>query len=125
MLDNNTIIYSQTMKMIQVILFTIIMLSCGGTTLLKNEQFTNIRNIRYISKDSIKSVSLTDTLKRNNLPSLDEFGKSYFKDVNLNKFNTFYVYYDSISGRMFTIKEVINDNDTIYIMEKKDFEIEK
>ena len=113
------------MKMIQVILFTIMILSCGGTTLLKNERFTNVRNIHYVSKDSIKSVSLIDTLKRNNLPNLNEFGKSYFKDVNLNKFSTFYVYYDSVNNRMFTIKEVINDNDTIYIMEKKDFEIEK
>ena len=113
------------MKMIQVIIFTIMILSCGGTTLLKNERFTNVRNIHYVSKDSIKSVSLTDTLKANNLPSLSEFDKSYFKDVKLNKFNTFYVYYDSITNRMFTIKEVINNSDTIYILEKKDFEIEK
>ena len=41
------------------------------------------------------------------------------KNPEENKFNAYYVYYDSLTNKLYNVKELINNCDTTYILEKK------
>lgn len=41
------------------------------------------------------------------------------KNPEENKFNAYYVYYDSLTNKLYNVKELINNRDTTYILEKK------
>ena len=47
------------------------------------------------------------------------------KNPEENKFNTYYLYYDSITNKLYNVKELINNRDTTYILEKKNIKIIK
>lgn len=84
--------------------------------------FYSISKMTFISKDSVTSQTLKRMIAKSEIPPLNKFAKSYFKNTEENKINAYYVYYDSLSSKLFNIKELTNNKDTSYIVETKALE---
>ena len=41
------------------------------------------------------------------------------KNTEENKVNAYYVYYDSLTNKLYNVKELINSRDTAYVLEEK------
>ena len=41
------------------------------------------------------------------------------QNVEENKVNAYYVYYDSLTNKLYNVKELINNCDTTYVLEEK------
>lgn len=72
-----------------------------------------------ISKDTISVNDYRYMADTNKIPALSKFSKTYLKNTEENKVNAYYVYYDSLSNKLYNMKELINSRDTAYVLEEK------
>lgn len=103
-----------------IMIIGIMLVGCATSKTIKNDVYS-ISRMTIISKDTITSNTYREMVTKNELPSLTKFAKTCLRNTEENKTNTYYVYYDSVSSKLFNVKEIINNRDTTYIVEKKLF----
>lgn len=81
----------------------------------------SVSHITYLSKDTVSAKAYKQMVLQKEIPSLDKFAKTYLKDFEENKTHTHYVYYDTLASQLINIKELIQDKDTTYVIEKKTY----
>lgn len=106
------------MKFFPFLLITFIITSCGANKNVLDTQYS-VSQMLQISKDTVSSQEYRNMVSNNQIPLLSKFSKSYLKNTEENKVNTYYVYYDYSSCKLFNVKELINRCDTLYIIEQK------
>lgn len=105
-------------KFFPIIAITLLIVSCG-TSIKTVSDIYSMSHMVLISKDTISSTVYHQMVKNNEIPPIDKFSKSYLKNDEEKIVNAYYLYFDSISGKLFNIKEIIMKKDTSYILEKK------
>lgn len=107
-------------KILPIMVIGLILVGCAASKSI-NDKVYSISQMAIVSKDTISSKVYRVMVSKNEIPSLDKFAKVHLRNIEENKVNAYYVYYDSISSKLFNVKEVISRKDTIYILEKKLF----
>lgn len=74
-----------------------------------------------VNKDTVNVKDYYNMVKNKYIPSLNKFNKFYLKNEEENKTNAYYIYYDTINTKLYNVKELIENKDTLYIIEKKIF----
>jgi hypothetical protein len=103
-----------------IMIIGVMLVGCTVSKTVKNDVYS-ISRMTILSKDTITSKAYREMVAKSELPSLTKFAKTYLRNTEENKNNAYYVYYDSISSKLFNVKEIINNRDTTYIVEKKLF----
>lgn len=103
-------------------LFIVCMLiaSCCAERKVLNSIYS-ISKMTIVNKDTVNIKDYYDMVKNKNIPSLKKFNKFYLKNEEENKTNAYYIYYDTINTKLYNVKELIENKDTLYIIEKKVF----
>ena len=104
-------------KFFPIIAIALLIVSCGTSKTVSD--IYSMSHMVLISKDTISSTVYHQMVKNNEIPPIDKFSKSYLKNDEEKIVNAYYLYFDSISGKLFNIKEIIMKKDTSYILEKK------
>ena len=132
MLDNNTLKqYKNTEmnklnenfsfiknKIFPVVLIILAFTSCGTDKIITNGYYAISQMIK-VSKDTLSSNDYRYMIDTNKIPALSKFSKTYLKNTEENKVNAYYVYYDSLTNKLYNVKELINNRDTTYVLEEK------
>lgn len=105
-------------KFFPVVLIILVFTSCGTNKIISNGYYAISQMIK-ISKDTLSANDYHNLINTNKIPALSKFSKTYMKNTEENKFNAYYVYYDSLTNKLYNVKELINNRDTTYILEKK------
>lgn len=100
-------------------IMVIMLVSCGSSNKVTSDANYGISYMKLISKDTIANDKIKHMVIEKQMPPLSKFSKSYLKNTEENKYNVYYVYYDSIHYTLYNMKELVNQQDTLYIMEKK------
>ena len=107
-------------KFFPIMVIGLILVGCAASKSINNSAYS-ISRMTIVSKDTISSKVYRVMVSKNEIPSLDKFAKTHLRNIEENKVNAYYVYYDSISSKLFNVKEIICHKDTTYILEKKLF----
>ena len=105
-------------KIFPIVLIILAFTSCGTDKIITNGYYAISQMIK-ISKDTLSANDYHNLINTNKIPALSKFSKTYMKNTEENKFNAYYVYYDSLTNKLYNVKELINNRDTTYILEKK------
>lgn len=103
-----------------IMIIGVMLVGCAVSKTVKNDAYS-ISRMTILSKDTITFNDYREMVAKSELPPLTKFAKTYLRNTEENKNNAYYVYYDSISSKLFNVKEIINNRDTTYIVEKKLF----
>lgn len=105
-------------KFFPVALIMLLFTACGTEKIITNGYYAISQMIK-ISKDTISVNDYRYMIDTNKIPALSKFSKTYLKNPEENKMNTYYVYYDSLTNKLYNVKELINNCDTTYVLEEK------
>ena len=132
MLDNNTLNNKKKIEMNKLIenfsfiknkIFPVLLIilaftSCGTDKIITNGYYAISQMIK-VSKDTLSVNDYRYMIDTNKIPALSKFSKTYLKNPEENKVNAYYVYYDSLTNKLYNVKELINNCDTTYVLEEK------
>lgn len=107
-------------KFLSLLVFTFIIISCSSHKNI-TESYYSASIMRQISKDTVSSKEYRAMVCSKKIPSLSKFSKTHLKNIEENKVNAYYVYYDSVKCNLYNVKELINNRDTAYVIEKKNY----
>ena len=105
-------------KFFPVVLIMLLFTACGTGKIITNGYYAISQMIK-ISKDTISVNDYRYMIDTNKIPALSKFSKTYLKNPEENKVNAYYVYYDSLTNKLYNVKELINNRDTTYVLEEK------
>ena len=132
MLDNNTLNNKKKIEMNKLIenfsfiknkIFPVLLIilaftSCGTDKIITNGYYAISQMIK-VSKDTLSVNDYRYMIDTNKIPALSKFSKTYLKNPEDNKVNAYYVYYYSLTNKLYNVKELINNCDTTYVLEEK------
>lgn len=105
-------------KIFPVLLIILAFTSCGTDKIITDGYYAISQMIK-VSKDTLSINDYRYMIDTNKIPALSKFSKTYLKNPEDNKVNAYYVYYDSLTNKLYNVKELINNRDTTYILEEK------
>ena len=105
-------------KIFPVVLIILAFTSCGTDKIITNGYYAISQMIK-VSKDTLSVNDYRYMIDTNKIPALSKFSKTYLKNPEENKVNAYYVYYDSLTNKLYNVKELINNRDTTYVLEEK------
>lgn len=95
-------------------------ISCNTAQTVQPTAYS-VSHITYLSKDTVSAKAYQRMVLQKEIPSLAKFAKTYLKDFEENKTHAHYVYYDTLASKLINIKELIQNKDTTYVIEKKTY----
>lgn len=102
-------------KLFTVLTIFMAIVSCSTP----KETVYSISNMVKVNKDTISSNVYREKVTKHQLPPISKFSKTYLMNMEENRVNAYYVYYDSLKHELYNVKELISNKDTTYIVEKK------
>ena len=105
-------------KFFPILLIMLLFTACGTDKIITNGYYAISQMIK-ISKDTISVNDYRYMVDTNKIPALSKFSKTYLKNTEENKVNAYYVYYDSLTNKLYNVKELISSRDTAYVLEEK------
>ena len=106
-------------KFFPILIIALLITGCHTHKEYISNNVYGISHMSIASKDTITNQTLKEMVSKKEMPPLNKFSKSVLKNTEENKVNNYYVYYDSKTNKLFNVKELINNNDTTYVVEKK------
>jgi hypothetical protein len=103
-----------------VVVVGVAFISCNTTKTVTRTAYS-VSHITYLSKDTVTAKTYRQMVGQKEIPSLTKFAKTYLKDFEENKTHAHYAYYDTLTSQLINIKELIQNKDTTYVIEKKTY----